>query len=93
MEVKWTESGHRDLMRLHEFLASVSKRSAQRALQQIVREAKLLQDHPLIGSVLYVYAPREVRSVIIGEYELRYEVTVTSLYVLRIWHTKEDRIG
>ncbi len=92
MVVKWTESAYRDLMRLHEFLASVNPRVAGRVVRQLVNEAKLLHEHIFIGSVLSAFAPREVRSLIIGDYELRYEVTETVLYVLRIWHTKEDRI-
>ncbi len=78
-------------MRLHEFLVSVNPRVANRVIQQIVTEAKLLLTHPFIGSALNTYVPRNVRQLIIGDYELRYEVTDTVLYVLRIWHTKENR--
>ena len=91
MEVKWTSSAHRDLIRLHDFLAPVNKSAAKKAVKQLVDEAKLLQTHPLLGVELEAYAPRNVRRLVIGEYEVRYEVTETVLYVLRLWHTKEDR--
>lgn len=91
MEVKWTSSAHRDLIRLHDFLAPVNKSAAKKAVKQLVDEAKLLQSHPLLGVELEAYAPRNVRRLVIGDYEVRYEVTETVLYVLRLWHTKEDR--
>lgn len=91
MEVKWTTSAHRDLIRLHDFLAPVNKSAAKKAVKQLVDEAKLLQTHPLLGVELEAYAPRNVRRLVIGEYEVRYEVTETVLYVLRLWHTREDR--
>ena len=91
MDVKWTTSAHRDLIRLHDFLAPVNKSAAKKAVKQLVDEAKLLQTHPLLGVELEAYAPRNVRRLVIGEYEVRYEVTETVLYVLRLWHTREDR--
>ena len=92
MEVKWTTSAHRDLVRLYEFLAPVNKSAAKKAVKQLVDQAKLLHSHPLLGVELDAYVPRNVRRLLIGEYELRYEVTETVLYVLRLWHTKEDRM-
>ena len=91
MEVKWTTSAHRDLIQLHDFLAPVNKSAAKKAVKQLVDEAKLLQTHPLLGVELEAYAPRNVRRLVIGEYEVRYEVTETVPYVLRLWHTREDR--
>lgn len=32
-----------------------------------------------------------MRRVIVGGYELRYELTEVRLYILRLWHTREDR--
>lgn len=43
------------------------------------------------GSPLNTYAPRIVRQLYIGEYEMLYEITDTALYMLRVWHTKEYR--
>ena len=92
MEVKWTSSAHRDLARLYEFLAAEDPRAAKKAVTQIIKQAKLLRSHPLLGVELDAYAPRDVRRLIIGDYEVRYEVTATTLYVLRLWHTREDRL-
>ena len=37
-----------------------------------------------MGVELEAYAPRDVRRLIIGDFELRYEVTEATLYVLRL---------
>ena len=91
MEVKWTTSAHRDLERLYDFLLPINPRVAKKAVRQLVDEAKLLQSHPLLGVALEEYSPRDVRRLIVGDYELRYEITETVLYVLRLWHAREDR--
>lgn len=89
MEVLWTSSAHNDLVRVHEFLMRHNPRRAQSIILHIVHEVKNLRTHPFIGSALDTYAPRIVRQLYIGDYELRYEVTDTALYMLRVWHTKE----
>lgn len=91
MQVKWTTSAHRDLVRLYEFLLPANPRAAKKVATQLVREAKRLHTHPLLGVALDQYTPRNVRSLIIGDYELRYEVTADTLFILRLWHTREDR--
>ena len=32
-----------------------------------------------------------MRSLLIGDYEVRSEIQGTDLYVLRLWHVREDR--
>ena len=38
-----------------------------------------------------VEAPHELRRILVKDYEMRYEIQESSIYVLRIWHTREDR--
>ena len=37
------------------------------------------------------FAPLEIRRLIIGNYELRYELLFDVVRILRIYHTREDR--
>ena len=37
------------------------------------------------------FDPREVRRILVGDYELRYEIQTSTIYVLRLWHAREDR--
>ncbi|MEO8135009.1 MAG: type II toxin-antitoxin system RelE/ParE family toxin [Betaproteobacteria bacterium] len=91
MPLNWTASAQRDLVRLHAFLAPVNPRAAANVVQPLVAGAGQLLSHRQIGVQLDEFAPREVRRVLIGDYELRYEVTDTAIYILRLWHTREDR--
>ena len=80
-----------DLERLHRFLAPMDPAAAARAVQAITTAPKRLLERPRIGQRLEEFDPREVRRLLVGDYEIRYEITATTLYVLRLWHTREDR--
>ncbi len=47
--------------------------------------------NPRIGERLEEFEPREVRRILIGKYEMRYELQESMIYILRLWHTREDR--
>ena len=91
MELKWTSQALSDLARLYEFLAPVSRSAAARTVQSLVAAPARLLEQPRIGEKLEEFEPREVRRVLVGHYEMRYEIQGPTLYVLRLWHTREDR--
>lgn len=91
MEVKWTRRALADLVRLHEFLAPVNKRAAARTIQSLSAAPSRLRTHPRIGEKLDEFDPQEVRRILVGRYEMRYEIRQSIIYVLRLWHTREDR--
>jgi len=89
--LRWTASARGDLARLHEFLEPVDERAAALAVRQIVAGAKRIASRPRLGQRLRAFAGREVRRILIGHYEIRYELTERDVFVLRIFHTREDR--
>jgi plasmid stabilization system protein ParE len=91
MALRWTGKAQSDLARLYEFLRPVNPTAAARVVRQLVAGAKRIPSHPRLGLRLPEFDPRDVRRVLIGEYELRYELTDADIFVLRIFHTKEDR--
>lgn len=78
-------------MRLHEFLETANPRAAAHAIRQLVAGAKRIPGRPRLGQRLREFAPREVRRILIGDYEIRYELTLRDVFVLRIFHAREDR--
>lgn len=52
--------------------------------------AKLLAQ-PRIGEKLEEFEPREVRRILVGHHEMRYEIQQATIYILRLWRTREDR--
>ena len=91
MELKWTAKALSDLTRLYEFLALVNQPAAARTVQQLTAAPTTLLANPRIGERLEEFEPRDVRRVLIGHYEMRYEIVGSTVYLLRLWHTREDR--
>jgi plasmid stabilization system protein ParE len=91
MQIKWTSKAQSDLARLYEFLAPVNQPAAVRAVQALVAAPSTLLEHPRIGERLEEFEPREVRRILVGKYEMRYEIQESTIYLLRLWHTREDR--
>ncbi|MDA8164069.1 MAG: type II toxin-antitoxin system RelE/ParE family toxin [Desulfobacteraceae bacterium] len=91
MELKWTSKALSDLARLYEFLAPVNRQAAARTVQALTKAPTVLLTNPRIGEQLFEFEPREVRRLLAGHYEMRYEIQESTIYVLRLWHTREDR--
>lgn len=91
MQIKWTGKARSDLTRLYDFLAPVNQRAAARVVQALVAAPTRLAESPRIGVRLDEFDPREVRRILVGDYELRYEIAAATIYVLRLWHAREDR--
>ncbi|MEH0195926.1 type II toxin-antitoxin system RelE/ParE family toxin [Caulobacter sp. CCNWLY153] len=91
MRLVWTGKAASDLARLHAFLAEVNPRAAARTARELVAAPNRLLDTPRLGERLEEFTPREVRRLVVGGYELRYELIESTVFVLRLWHTLEDR--
>lgn len=91
MQLKWTSKALADLARLYEFLAPANRSAAARTVQSLTVAPTNLLDNPHIGARLEEFDPREVRRILVGHYEMRYEVQLSNIYILRIWHTREER--
>lgn len=91
MELQWTSKALSDLARLYEFLALANKQAAARIVQELTKAPTILLTNPRIGEQLFQFEPREVRRILVGEYEVRYEILGSAIYVLRLWHTRENR--
>jgi len=91
MEIRWTSKALSDLARLHEFLVLKNPPAAAKAIQAIVQAPEVLQAHSRLGERIEEFLPREVRRLLVLNYEMRYEIRQDVIFLLRIWHTREDR--
>lgn len=91
MQLKWTSKASSDLARLYAFLAPVNRQAAARIVQSLATAAASLLANPRIGERLEEFNPREVRRILVGHYEVRYEIQEYIIYILRLWHTRENR--
>ena len=60
-------------------------------IQSLASAPTLLLTNPRIGERLEEFDPREVRKLLIQHYEMRYEIQESTIYILRLWHTRENR--
>jgi plasmid stabilization system protein ParE len=91
MLIEWTAASLSDLARLYDFLEPVNPNAAARTIQSLTAAPEQLLSHPRLGEELEEFRPREVRRILIGRYDMRYEIRDASVYILRIWHMREDR--
>jgi len=90
MKLIFSRAAVHDLVRLREFIAKNNPDTAKRVSQRLSGAIKGLVNNPQIGRPV-PDLPGEIRELIFGKYVTRYEVRTNLLYVLRIWHGKEDR--
>ena len=92
MTITWTRAALGDLRRFHAFLRPVDPQAAARVLQRLTAGPDLLVRQPRIGTRLPEFEPREIRYILVGDYEMRYEITAEdAIWILRLWHTRELR--
>ena len=91
MKLRWTSKALSDLERLHEFLSQTDASAAGRTVGALASAPKNLLTNPRIGERLPEFDPFEVRRILVKRYEIRYEIRDSSIYILRIWHTREHR--
>lgn len=91
MKVSWNRKALFDLVRVHAFLESRSTALASRTIHLLSRAPDQLLTYPRMGERLEGFEPDEVRRLLVGDYELRYQVDGDVIHGLRIWHEFEDR--
>lgn len=79
MELKWTSKALSDLARLYEFLAPVNQPAAARVVQLLTNASTTLLTNPRIGEQLFEFEPREIRRILVGNYEVRYEIQESTI--------------
>ena len=91
MKLKWTNKALSDIARLYEFLKPVNQQAAAQTVQSLTKAPEKLLMNPRIGEQLFEFESREVRRIVINHYELRYEIQTSTIYILRLWHTRDGR--
>ncbi len=93
MKLSYTREAISDLIRLREFIASKNPEAAQKIAQLIQKGIAQLKTFPYLGvEVELAPDPEMIRDLIIGNYIARYLVHKKHVYILRVWHYKEERL-
>lgn len=89
MNLQFTHSAQRDLIRLREFIAQKNPTAAKCISQRLKQSIQRLTDHPEIG--VSVDELPGVQDLVSGDYVVRYLISNQDIVILRIWHSKEHR--
>ena len=93
MKVSYSREAIGDLIRLREFVATKNPQAAQKIARSIKKGISQLKTFPYLGvEVELAPNPEMLRDLIIGNYIARYLVHSKQIYILRIWHHKEERL-
>lgn len=91
MKVAYSEEAIKDLGRLKEFIEIKNPIAAQRASVSIQKGISQLKEFPRLGvKVELAPDPDLVRDLIISNYLARYLIAEETIYILRVWHHKEE---
>lgn len=89
MKLVFTHSALKDLKRLREFIAIKNPQAASRIGQRLKNVIQRLTDQQEMG--VNVEELPGAQDLISGNYIVRYTTLGDEVYILRIWHGKEDR--
>ena len=91
MRISYSPESIEDLRRLREFIEINNPMAAQKAAASILKGIQQLKSFPYLGvEVSQAPNPEMIRDLIIGNYIVRYLVNGEEIYILRVWHHKED---
>ncbi len=91
MKVKYSPESIGDLQRVVEFVENKNPYAARRIAIDLQEGVERLKQFPLIGLPVFKAAnPEQIRDFYVGDYTVRYLITDKAIYILRIWHGKEN---
>ena len=92
MRVKYSPESIGDLQRLVEFVEDKNPYAARRIAIDLQEGIERLKQFPQIGlPVLKATNPEQLRDLYLSDYTVRYLITDEVIYILRIWHGKENQ--
>jgi len=92
VRVKYSPESIGDLQRLVEFVEDKNPYAARRIAIDLQEGIERLKQFPQIGlPVLKATNPEQLRDLYLSDYTVRYLMTDEVIYILRIWHGKENQ--
>ena len=91
IEVKYSPESLADLQRFVEFVEVKNPYAARRIAIDIQEGVSKLKQFPQIGlPVIKAPDPEKIRDLYVSDYTVRYLIANETIYILRVWHNKEN---
>ena len=94
MKLVWLGQSQEDIKRLYDFLLDKEPVAAERAVRAIQLGARKLVDFPHIGRPMGDETERRELFIPFGAsaYVPRYRIRDDTIVVIRVWHSREERM-
>ncbi len=90
--IHYTPEAVLDLNRLRVFIAKHNPQAARIISSEIKQGINQLNNFPLLGiEVSGAPDSKKIRDLFIGDYTVRYLIAGVNVFVLRLWHDKENQ--
>ena len=91
MKIRYSPESVGDLQRVVEFVGDKNPFAARRIAIDLQEGVAKLKQFPKIGlPVLKASDPEQIRDLYTDNYTVRYLIAGEIIYILRIWHNKEN---
>lgn len=91
IEVKYSSESLADLQRVVDFVEVKNPYAARRIAIDLQEGVSKLKQFPQVGlPVIKAPDPEKIRDLYVNDYTVRYLITAERIYILRVWHTKEN---
>ncbi len=91
IDIKYSPESVADLQRVVEFVEIKNPYAARRIAIDLQEGISRLKQFPQIGlPVLKAPDPEKIRDLYVGDYTVRYLIANDTIYILRVWHNKEN---
>ncbi len=91
MKIKYSPEAVEDLQRVVDFVEIKNPFAARRIAIDLQEGVEKLKLFPEIGlPVLNAPDPKQIRDLYISNYTVRYLITNEIIFILRVWHDKEN---
>ena len=91
IKVKYSPESIDDLQRVVEFVEVQNPYAARRIAIDLQEGVSRLKQFPEIGlPVMKAPDPEKIRDLYVGDYTVRYLLADETVYILRVWHNKEN---
>ncbi len=93
IKILYSPESVNDLICLRKFIEVENPLAAQRVANAIKKGINQLKTFPYLGvEVPQAPNPEMIRDLVIGKYIARYLIRSNDIYILRLWHHKENRL-
>ena len=92
MNIAFSPDAISDLIRLREFIEIKNPQAARRVARLLQKNINQLMKFPKLGkAVAESHDPEKIRDLISNNYTVRYLIGNEMIFILRIWHQREDK--